>query len=134
MAPPRPKRFEFAAAVDLAGDASAEGGTGLATGPEWQAEHFLLASLLRCSITSLRYQADRAGIEVQAAGSARGVITKRESDGRYAFVEIECTIDAFLDPLPPESELAALLDKAERDCFVGASLTAPPRYEWRVAT
>ena len=29
-------------------------------------------------------------------------------------------------------ERLALLEKAERDCFVGASLTARPRYTWLV--
>jgi hypothetical protein len=69
---------------------------------------------------------------VHASGSARGLITKRDSDGRYAFVEIECTIDIELDPPPPGPDLAALLEKAERDCFVAASLTVQPTYDWRL--
>ena len=39
-------------------------------------------------------------------------------------------IEAELEP-PPES-LEELLAKAERDCFIGASLTAKPSYEWVV--
>lgn len=37
-----------------------------------------------------------------------------------------------MEPVPPGDELAALIAKAERDCFVGASLDPPPRYRWRV--
>ena len=82
-------------------------------------------------MSSLRHHAARAGRDVVADASARGVLTKREDDGRYAFVEIECTVDVDADPMPRE-ELSDLLAKAERDCFIGASLTAKPRYEWRV--
>ena len=39
-------------------------------------------------------------------------------------------IEAELDP-PPES-LDELLAKAERDCFIGASLTVKPSYDWVV--
>ena len=41
-------------------------------------------------------------------------------------------LDLELDPEPPPEELEALLAKAERDCFVGASLTVEPAYSWRV--
>ena len=34
-------------------------------------------------------------------------------------------------PLPGD-ELSKLLDSAEYGCFIGASLTATPSYEWRV--
>ena len=33
----------------------------------------------------------------------------------------------------PIMEPDALIAKAERDCFVGASLVVKPRYEWRVS-
>jgi len=35
-----------------------------------------------------------------------------------------------IDPVPDPNDLARLFDKAERGCFIGASLTAPPRYVW----
>ena len=57
-------------------------------------------------------------------------MTQRPEDGRYAFVEIDVELDLELDPVPPGDELAALLAKAERDCFVGASLKPSPRYRW----
>lgn len=59
-------------------------------------------------------------------------MARREDDGRYAFVELECRIDVELEPEPSADEVSALLAKAERDCFVGASLTARPGYRWRV--
>jgi len=37
-----------------------------------------------------------------------------------------------LEPEPSAEELRALVAKAERDCFVGASLTVKPAYRWRV--
>jgi hypothetical protein len=69
---------------------------------------------------------------VSGSASAEGVVARREDDGRYAFVEVECGLDVELDPALGGERLTELLDLAERDCFVGASLTAKPRYEWRV--
>jgi hypothetical protein len=87
---------------------------------------------MRCTLKSLRFHADRENVAVRGNAAAEGVVEKREDDGRYAFVEIEVGLDVELDPLPEEAALVELLDLAERDCFVGASLTASPRYEWRV--
>ena len=101
--------------------------------PTWAPEHLVLSGLLDCSLTSLRYHALRYGIAVEAGGSARGSITKRESDGRYGFVEIEVRFEIALDPKPDQAQIADLLMKAERDCFVGASLTPSPSYIWTVA-
>ena len=100
-------------------------------GERWTAEHLLLAGLVRCSLTSLAYHARRRQIAVVASGGdARGKITKRDSDGRYAFVEIDVRLEVSLDP--PCDDVEELLAKAERDCFVGASLTVTPRYSWIV--
>ena len=130
MAEPRPKVFEYAVELDREGRATIPGGESLQPPESWTADHLLLTALLRCSIDSLTYHAQRAGSATQASGSASGRITKRDSDGRYAFVEIECRIDATLEP--PTADPAELTAKAERDCFVGASLTIKPRYEWRL--
>ena len=54
----------------------------------------------------------------------------RTTDGRYAFVRVRVDVDVTLDPAP--ANVRELLSKAERDCFVGASLTAKPRYRWTV--
>lgn len=125
------KRFEYA--IELARDRTmVADGEPLAPGPAWSADHLLLAALAECSVASLRYHAERAGITVEASASASGAVTKREEDGRYGFVEAEVSIDAELTPAPSEEALAELLMKAERDCFVGASLRVSPRYRWRV--
>jgi len=64
--------------------------------------------------------------------TARTVITKRESDGRYATSETDVELEVRFRQRPGEDELAELLAKAERDCFIGASLTTKPTYRWSV--
>lgn len=98
----------------------------------WSPEELVLAGLVKCTLASLDFYGEREGIEIAGSGVADGVVTKRESDGRYAFVEILCGLDVKLEPKPAEEKLGALLDSAEWGCFIGASLTVKPRYEWRV--
>ena len=126
------KRFEYAASLDREGRILAEGGAPLELGEEWAPEHLVLAGLMRCTLKSLSFHAERASVSVAGRAAADGVVTKRDEDGPYAFVEIECGLDVHLDPKPEGDALTELLGLAERDCFVGASLTAEPRYEWRV--
>jgi organic hydroperoxide reductase OsmC/OhrA len=126
------KSFEYAAALAADGRLLADGADPLEPGESWTPEHLVLAGLMRCTLKSLAFHAERS--EVSARGSARsqGVVTRREEDGRFAFVEVECILDVELDPAPDAGELPELLALAERDCFVGASLTAKPSYSWRV--
>ena len=127
------KARELRYAVDLrsAGEFLDENGVPLEVPPEWTPEHLLLSALVRCSLTSFRYHAQRAGLAVSAtSGSARGMVTKRESDERYAFAEADVELAVAVEPDP--ADLAALLASAERDCFVSASLTVKPRYRWTV--
>jgi organic hydroperoxide reductase OsmC/OhrA len=126
------KRFEYGASLDAEGGLLAGGEAPLTPGEPWTPEHLVLAGLMRCTLKSLRFHADRESVTVRGTAGADGVVSKREDDGRYAFVEIEVGLDVELDPLPEGSRLVELLDLAERDCFVGASLTQAPRYEWRV--
>ena len=126
------RRFEYAASLDREGRLRAGDGPTLEPGEEWSAEHLVLAGLMRCTLTSLAFHAERRSVSVRGGAVAEAVVTKREEDGRYAFVEIECGLDVELEPLAEGEALAELLALAERDCFIGASLTAPPRYEWRV--
>ena len=127
-----PKRFEYAASLDADGRLLAGGEAPLVPGEPWTPEHLVLAGLMRCTLESLEFHAQRANVSVRGGAGAEGVVSKREDDDRYAFVEIECGLDVELDPLPEGDALVALLDLAERDCFVGASLKPSPRYEWRV--
>jgi uncharacterized OsmC-like protein len=130
---PRAKIIEYELELDRDGRVSAPGGTALALPPELSPEHLVLAGLARCTLNSLAYHARRGLIQVTStAAAASGRVTRRDSDSRYAFVDVEVRFDVGLEPAPQPEPLAGLLERAERDCFVGASLTAPPRYVWRV--
>jgi organic hydroperoxide reductase OsmC/OhrA len=126
------RRFEYAISLDRGGRLLAEDGTALEPGPAWTPEHLLLAGLARCTLKSLRFHAERAGLTVSGGADAAGVVTQREEDGRYALVEVQVGLDVRLDPLPASAALGELLALAERDCFVGASLRVTPLYVWRV--
>jgi organic hydroperoxide reductase OsmC/OhrA len=128
----RAKVLEYEAAIDVRGQVSAEGRPPFSLPDEWEAEHLLLAALLRCSLSSLRYHAKRLGVQSRGGGRAAGMVTKRDADERYAFTEIEAVLDVELEPAPPVDELRELLGKAERDCFIAASLSLQPSYVWRV--
>ena len=131
MVATKPKVFEYGVEIDRGGRMTVPGGAQIDRAEGWSPDHLLLAALMRCSIDSLTYHARRTGHTVSASGSAHGTVTRREADGRYALVQADVRIDAQLEPRATESaELAA---KAERDCFVGASLTVTPRYEWHVS-
>jgi len=132
VVPTRATRREYAIGIDREGRLTAEGESSLELDDAWTPEHLVLAALALCSITSLRYHARRANLEVSATASASGAVAPRAEDGRYAFVEIECRVDAEIDPLPEGENLPELLAKAERGCFVGTSLTARPNYRWNV--
>jgi organic hydroperoxide reductase OsmC/OhrA len=131
MPEPRPKRFEYAVEI-RDGRGLTAGAAPLEIPLRWSPEHLVLAGLIRCTLTSLAYHARRLGAEATGGGSASGVITKREEDERYAFVELECVLDARIEPIPEPDGLRELLAKAERDCFIGASLRVAPAYRWRV--
>ena len=126
------KEFRYAIGVDRTGRVTADGRSPLDLDAAWTPEHLVLAGLVRCTLQSLRFHAAPLGIDFVANASAAAMVTRRPEDGRYAFVEIEVKLDLELDPAPPGEELAALLAKAERDCFVGASLKPSPSYSWRV--
>ena len=130
--PPQAKEFRYAIGLDRAGRLTADGLSPLDLDDAWTPEHLVLAGLTRCTLQSLRFHADRAGVDFLASASASGVVTKRFDDERYAFVELDVEIDLELEPVPQGEELTALIAKSERDCFVGASLDPSPRYRWRV--
>ena len=129
----RAKELRCAVDVTAAGQLTEENAVALELPAEWSPEHLLLAALLRCSLKSLRYHAERKEVAVRSAsGTSRTVVTKRDTDGRFALVETEVELDLKLDPEPGPKTLAELLELAERDCFVGSSLTAKPSYRWAV--
>jgi organic hydroperoxide reductase OsmC/OhrA len=125
------KVLEYAVEVDNGGRMTIPGGGQFVPPEGWSADHLLLAALVRCSIDAFAYHARRAGHEVSASGEAQGQVTKSGEDGRYRFVEIDVRIDAQLTPRTTEHD--DLIAKAERDCFIGASLALKPGYEWHVS-
>jgi len=132
----RVKSFDYEVSLDETWDARSDRGGGVLAGAEeasWTPEHLVLAGLARCSLTSLRYHCVRAGVTLTARATAHGTVTRREEDGRFAFVLVTVEGDVSFEPKPDDATVAELLAKAERDCFVGASLTATPAYTWRVA-
>ena len=128
--PTRAKRFTYAIRLDRAGRLFVDDGAPLTLDEAWTPDDLLLAALARCIVQSLRYHARRAGVDLVAEASASGVVAKRAEDERYAFVEIDVDVAVELDPTP--DALPELLAKAERDCFVAASLRVKPTYRWTV--
>jgi uncharacterized OsmC-like protein len=125
------RTFTYAVSVDRDWTSTSDrGGSPIPAEEEWTPEHLVLAGLARCTLTSLRYHGKRIGVEVRGSAEANGEVTQRTTDGRYAFVRLKVALDVTLEPTPPS--VRELVAKAERDCFVGASLTAKPRYSWIV--
>ena len=125
------KTFSYAVSLDRSGAATSdEGGSALPIEEAWTPEHLVLAGLARCTLTSLDYHARRVGVTSGGSAKASGEVTQRTTDGRYAFVRLRVDLDVSVEPAP--QNVRELLSKAERDCFVGASLTARPRYRWTV--
>jgi organic hydroperoxide reductase OsmC/OhrA len=122
--------FEYAASLDDAGEIRAEQRDPLELGDAWLPEHLVLAAVARCTLAALRFHAGDAA--VSAAATMHGTVTRRDDDGRYAFVDLAVDFVVGLDPEPEGDALGQLLARAERDCFVGNSLTVKPRYSWRV--
>ena len=130
----RARIFSYEVSLDREWAAqSALGGVTIPNEEEaWTPEHLVLAGLCRCILTSFRYHARRAGHEPATQASAHGTVTRRAEDGRFAFAAIRVDLDATFPTPPPPEEVGALIAKGERDCFVGASLTAKPDYHWTV--
>lgn len=127
----RARTFTYAVELDRDWTATSnEGGSPLADEEAWSPEHLVLAGLARCTLTSLRYHARRTGLESAGSANASGEVTQRDTDGRYAFVRVRVELDVTVSPSP--ENVRELVAKAERDCFVGASLTVKPRYRWTV--
>jgi organic hydroperoxide reductase OsmC/OhrA len=133
MSEARAKVLDYSITVDRRYRVAADGGDAQQLPRDFAPEHLTLAGLARCTLASFAYHAERAGMKVSSSSAAAsGRVTKRTGDGRYAFVELECNLDVELEPAPDAETQQAVLAKAERDCFVGASFIAPVRYGWRV--
>ncbi len=134
MASVRARSFDYAVSLDGSWTATSDRGGEPLPHDEgaWTPEHLLLVALARCSLTSLGYHARRASLTAAARADAHGTVTARPEDGRFAFVELEIHADVSLEPVPDTESVRALVQRAEHDCFVGASLTPEPSYRWTV--
>ena len=130
----RAKELRYAVDLTPAGELTDENGVVLDVPGEWSPEHLLLAALVRCSLKSLRHHAD-------AQGRRRALGLRQQPDARDASARpttathssrptVELAVE--IAPEPEPAALAELLALAERDCFVGSSLTAKPSYRWVV--
>ena len=126
------KEFTYEVRLEDGGAMLADGSGPIEAPEAWRPDHFLVAALLTCTLESLRYHVERAGLEASGRGEGHALVTKREADERYAVVEVVVSYEIALEPDPGEEQIAELLMKAERDCFVGASLTVGPEYRWNV--
>lgn len=131
MSVPRPP-LEYAVTMDRDTRLAIPDGTVLDAGEDWTPEHLLLAAVARCAVASLAFHAARTGATATASVRADAHVARRYADGRHAMTAPELVLDATIDPAPGAGDLERLLARAERDCFVGASLAAGPRYRWTV--
>lgn len=133
MATVRARRFEYGVVMDTAWTVTSDrGGAPIEHDEGWTPEHLVLAGVCRCVLTALAFHARRAGVEVESSAKADGVVTRRDSDGRFAFVEIAVDAEVTLTPPPDPDGVRELVALAQRDCFVSASLTVTPAYRWTV--
>ena len=129
----KPQVFEFEIGVDRSRTSRSElGGSALDREDEWWPEHLLLAALVRCTLASMDYFARRAGLDVVGEGRAHGTVTKRDSDGLYAFVDIQSRLEIELDPPPEQGAVRELIAEAERGCFVSNSLETRAHHHWTI--
>ena len=125
--------FEYAVEVDRGSRMTIPGGAQIEHAEGWSPDHLLLAALVRCSIDSFTYHARRAGHEASRRPARRdGKITKRDA-GRALRVRRRSRSRSTSQLDAARRRPDDLIAKAERDCFVGASLTITPEYTWRVS-
>lgn len=133
MTEARARVFEYQVTTDSDWTAHSQlGGSAIPRESAWTPEHLLLTALTRCTLKSLEYHAKRQTVTFTASADAHGTVTRREEDERFALVSATITFDVSFEPRLEREALGDLLAKAERDCFIGASLTAKPTYVWNV--
>ncbi|MGI9657914.1 MAG: OsmC family protein, partial [Gaiellaceae bacterium] len=126
------KKFEYIVSVDQDGVSHAEERAVAGLDLTWSPEHLLLESLLRCSIQSLRFHADRTNVALEVSGVADATVKRPAGEHRMRIVDVTCRFDVALGSSCPHDAVEQLLADAEHDCFVGATLKPATSYEWRV--
>ena len=104
----------------------------LGEGERWSPEHLFLGSISSCTMLSYLAHASHRGVDVTGyTATASGTVTRRASDGRYAFVAV--AIAPTVTVAAGQLEAArALTAKAERDCFISASTSADVTVTWEI--
>ena len=114
--PASAKSFDYEVSLDETWDGWSDRGGGVLAGADeasWTPEHLVLAGLARCSLTSLRHHCVRARRSCsRRRAAAHGTVTRREADGRFAFVEIACEADVAFDPKPDDGDRRRAAAKA----------------------
>ena len=99
----------------------------------WSPEHLLLAGLASCTMISFLAHAEHKGVEVaDYSAEIGGTVMRRVEDGRYAFVHIHQRPRVTVAAGQAE-QARELIGKAERDCFISASVTAEVQNDWEIA-
>jgi organic hydroperoxide reductase OsmC/OhrA len=98
----------------------------------WSPEHLFLASLSSCTLLAFLAHAANGEIDVASyTADVSGTITRRKSDGRYAFVDV--VLEPHVVVGPGQAEAAhGITSKAERDCFISAGTTADIDVRWDI--
>ena len=122
MAEPRPRVFEYEVAYDGDGRRDRGGHDGRDARGAGRRSTSSSPRLLDCSLTSLRYHAEREEIDVDGERRGDGTVTDASRTGASRSSTSRRGSTCGSTPAPPDQR--ALLEKAERDCFVGASLAA----------
>jgi organic hydroperoxide reductase OsmC/OhrA len=99
----------------------------------WSPEHLFLASLTSCTLLAFLAHASNAEIDVLSyTADVTGTITRRKSDGRYAFVAIELRPRVVVGAGQGD-DAEEITPKAERDCFISAGTTADISVHWDIS-
>jgi uncharacterized OsmC-like protein len=96
----RAKEFHYDVTLEDGGRMVADETSPLEHAEGWKPDHYLVAALLRCTLESLQYHAERAGLDASGRASGHAMVTKRQSDERYGLVEISVALEVAVEPDP----------------------------------
>lgn len=89
----------------------------------WAPEHLFVASVASCIMTTFLAIAETSRLSFKSyASSARGTL-ERVGKG-YRFTKIEVTVNLVVEDESIVSRAEKLLEKAEQNCFISASIEA----------
>lgn len=133
----RPKEFHFPLVVDWVGarrvSAQVEGKQPVEVCPPpvfrgddptaWSAEDLLVASAASCLAVTFTGIAERAGFEYERLAVAGDGVCGRRPDGLFGFTRLTLRVE--LETQANAAEARELVEQAEANCLVAASLDVP---------